>query len=98
VRVRKPQLPRSRWLLAGAAVASGVVAMIFLFVGDAVPDSRGGWHGLVLSWCHDVAWVFVSAAFAVAASGRGPRLLPRVLGLTGLASYLLFRAVLHGLV
>ncbi len=94
--------PRARKFQAVAALLCATVAAIFLFIGDGTGYHTGerhadGWRGFVLSWFHLIAWIFAATAFALAATHRVPRVITRIVALASLASYVVFRAVLHHL-
>jgi hypothetical protein len=82
--------PRRRGLLAAGAVAAGLVAVVFATLGDGVDAEADGVRGLVLAHGHTATWVLLAVALGLGAWGRGPRRLPQVLGLAGLACYAAF--------
>lgn len=83
--------------IVGMVVASAV-ALIFLTVGDGVPDVDGtGPHAFAVNYLHTAAWVLLSVCLALALMRRRAlHIAARVLGLLAGVCYIVFRLALHG--
>lgn len=83
---------RKRALLAAGAVVAAGVAVGFATVGDGVPTRGTGIARAVVAHGHTVTWVLLAASLGVSAAGKGPRVLPAVLGYSALGCYAAFLA------